>query len=373
MSIKSAKIALVFDWMTVAGGAEKVNLKLHEMFPHADIFTSVYNPKKVKGFDSANIKTSFIQHLPLSKKYHQLYLGLMPYAYESFDLSAYDIVISSSHSCAKGVITKPETMHVCYCHTPMRYAWDNWHKYIDEYKMNRVLKSLGKRRIHSLRMWDRLSADRVDYFIANSSTTKRRIAKYYKRPSTTIFPMVDTSKFKTSNNTKGYFLAVGRLIPYKRFDLVVDTFNKIGLPLKIVGRGVMEDELKKKANSNIEFIGYANDTILKNIYSQAEALIFPQVEDFGITAIESIASGRPVIAYKKGGALDTVREEESGIFFNKQTVQSLKDAIEKYQKNKNKFNTDKIKELSKEFDEKEFEKRLYKFLSDKWESWNTSH
>lgn len=370
MSIKSAKIALVFDWMTTAGGAEKVNLKLHQMFPQADIFTSVYNPNKVKGFENANIKTSFIQNMPFAKKYHQLYLGMMPYAYESFDLSEYDIVISSSHSCAKGVITKPETMHVCYCHTPMRYAWDNWHKYINEYKINPLLKWIGKRRIHSLRMWDRLSAERVDYFIANSSTTKKRIAKYYKKASTTIFPMIDTSKFKASENTKGYFLAVGRLIPYKRFDLIIDTFNKIGLPLKIVGRGIMESELKKQANSNIEFIGYADDLMLQNIYAQAEALIFPQVEDFGITALESQASGRPVIAYKKGGALDTIVENETGIFFDNQTVESLKNAIEKFQKTKDKFSPQLIREKSLEFDEKQFEKKLFKYISDKWEGWN---
>lgn len=369
MSLSKAKVALVFDWMTNNGGAEKVNLRLHRMFPNAPIFTSIFNSDKIKGFEKAAITTSFIQHLPFAKTKHQLYLPLMPYAYELFDLSSYDIVISSSHACAKGIITKPETLHVCYCHTPMRYAWDNWHSYIRDYKMNSFLKMIGKRRIHKLRMWDRLSADRVDYFVANSNTTKRRIEKYYNRPSTVIHPMINASNYEISKETKGYFLAVGRLIPYKKFDLIVETFNQIGLPLKIVGEGLMEKELRSQAKGNIEFLGYIDNKTLKTLYSECEALIFPQVEDFGITPLEAMASGRPVIALEEGGALDTIIDGETGIFFKQQTALHLKEAIERYGKEKRNFDPAKIRTHAEKFDKKEFERKFMEYLREKWKTW----
>lgn len=369
MSFSNAKIALVFDWMTNPGGAEKVNLMLHKMFPEAPIFTSIFNKDKLRGFEKAAIKTSFIQNLPFAKTKHQLYLGLMPYAYELFDLSSYDIVISSSHACAKGIITKPETLHICYCHTPMRYAWDNWHEFIQQYKINPLVKNFGKKRIHKIRMWDRLSAERVDYFIANSSTTKKRISKYYNKPSTIINPMIRVNNYKIAEKTKGYFLAVGRLAPYKKFDLIVETFNQIGLPLKIVGTGIMEDDLRKQAKGNIEFLGYVDEQRLQTLYSEAEALIFPQLEDFGITPLESMASGRPVIAFEQGGALDTVIDGETGLFFKKQNSMHLKSAIEEYQKQKKHFNSEKIRKHAEKFDEHEFRKQLMNYLKEKWSHW----
>ncbi len=371
MSLNQAKIALVFDWMTNPGGAEKVNMALHKIFPEAPIFTSIYNPEKLPGFEKAQVHTSFIQSLPWAKKHHQLYLGLMPYAYELFDLSEFDIVISSSHACAKGVITKPETLHLCYCHTPMRYAWDDWQAYIDSYKMNPIFKALGKKRIHKIRIWDRLAADRVDHFIANSTTTKQRIAKYYRRDSTVIHPMVNLKQFQTPEETPkakgGYFLAVGRLTPYKQFDLIVETFNKLQLPLKIVGTGVAEKSLKEKANANIEFLGYVADGDLQKLYAECEALIFPQKEDFGIIPLEAMACGRPVIAFKEGGALDTIIDEKTGVFFNKQTEASLKKAIEKYQAMRSKFKPEKIREHVEKFDEKHFKEKLLDFIKLKWE------
>jgi len=371
MSFKKAKIALVFDWMTTMGGAEKVNKTLHKMFPTATIFTSIYNPKKIKGFEDASIVTSNIQNLPFAKTKHQLYLPLMPQAYENFNLDEYDIVISSSHACAKGVITKPETLHLCYCHTPMRYAWDGWHSYINEYNINPIVKFFGKKKIHKLRMWDKISAERVDYFIANSSTTKKRIAKYYRKSSTYIPPMINGGNYKIAKKTKGYFLAVGRLTPYKKFDLIVETFNSIGLPLKIVGTGIENRKLRKMARSNIEFLGFTSDKELKKLYSEAEALIFPQLEDFGITPLEAMASGRPVIAYEKGGALDTIIENETGIFFKKQTVQHLKGGIEKYLKNKDKFKPETIREHALKFDEKKFKQKLKKYIEEKWTHWQS--
>ena len=369
MNLVEAKIALVFDWMTNTGGAEKVNLMLHKMFPNAPIFASIFNTENVKGFEKAAIETSFIQHLPFAKEHHQWYLGLMPYAYELFDLSSFDIVISSSHSCAKGSITKPETMHICYCHTPMRYAWDDWHSYIREYKMNPILKHFAKKRLHSLRIWDRLSSDRVDFFIANSGTTQKRIEKYYKKQSEIIYPMIRIKNYEIAKKTKGYFLAVGRLTPYKKFDLIVETFNKLNLPLKIVGTGIMENDLKKQAKGHIEFLGHVSDKELRTLYSECEALIFPQIEDFGITAIEAMACGRPVIALSQGGALDSVVEGKTGIFFAKQTPLHLKAAIEKYLEEKREFNPEKIREHAKQFDKSAFQKNFMKSLREKWDTW----
>ncbi|PIR54780.1 glycosyltransferase family 4 protein [Candidatus Peregrinibacteria bacterium CG10_big_fil_rev_8_21_14_0_10_36_19] len=370
MTLKNAKIALVFDWTTTRGGAEKVNLTLHKMFPNAPIFTSIYNEKNLPEFKEAAIKTSFIQKLPFAKTKHQMYLNLMPYAYESFDLSSYDIVISSSHSCAKGIITKPETMHICYCHTPMRYAWDNWHTYISDYKINPLIKYIGKRKMHKLRMWDKISAERVDHFIANSSTTKKRIEKYYRKNSEIIFPPIETKNFTIAEETKGYFLAVGRLTPYKKFDLIIETFNQIGLPLKIVGSGISEQDLRKQANSNIEFLGQVNEKTLRKLYSEAEALIFPQIEDFGITALESLASGRPVIALNEGGAKDSLTNENA-VFFEKQTPTHLKEAIEKFQKTKNQYKPENLKKYSEKFEEEEFKKNLEEFIQTKWQQWQT--
>ncbi|MFA7685846.1 MAG: glycosyltransferase [Candidatus Gracilibacteria bacterium] len=372
MNLSRAKIALVFDWMTNQGGAERVNLVLHKMFPKAPIFTSIYNPNKLKGFEKADIKTSFIQKLPFAKTKHQLYLSLMPYAYELFDLSKFDIVISSSHACSKGIITKPGTLHICYCHTPMRYAWDNWQSYIDEYKMNPIIKNIGKSSIHKLRMWDRLSAERVDKYIANSNTTKNRIKKYYGKNSEIIFPMINHSSYEIAKKRKGYFLAVGRLAPYKKFDLIVETFNQLGLPLKIVGTGVMENDLRSQAGDNIEFLGYVSDSELKTLYSGCEALIFPQIEDFGITPLEAMASGRPVIAMQEGGSLDTIIENKTGLFFKKQTVKALSQAIEKYIENKSKFNSTYIREHAKQFDESEFENKLIRFIEKEWGTWQNT-
>jgi len=253
----------------------------------------------------------------------------------------------------------------------MRYAWDNWHSYISDYKMNPLFKRFAKKRIHKIRMWDRLSADRVDHFIANSTTTQKRIKKYYKRDSSVIHPMIKTSNYKSSKH-KNYFLAVGRLTPYKRFDIIVETFNKMGLPLKIVGTGIMENELRMKAKDNIEFLGYTSEKYLQQLYSECEALIFPQLEDFGITPLEAMASGRPVIAFNQGGALDSVIKDKTGIFFNKQDVGSLRKAILEYQKSKRNFRTKTLQAHAATFDEKEFRKKFMNLLRLKWKDHQAS-
>ena len=368
MDFKNLKVAIVCDWLTNFAGAEKVIYKLHQMFPHAPIYTSVFNAKKMKGFENAVVHTSFIQKFPKAKEKHQWYLKFYPLAFESFDLSQYDIVISSCHSCSKGIITKPETMHVSYCHSPMRYAWDNSHEYIRTYKMPWIIKRFIPKMIHKLRMWDRLAADRVDHFLTNSNYVKKRIKKYYQRTSDVIYPMVNVKDYYISNSKdKDYYLAVGRFTPYKRFDLIVDAFNELPYKLKIVGTGTQEKELKAKARSNIEFMGFTPDDKLKDLYANAKGLIFPQVEDFGITPLESMSSGRPVVAYRAGGALETVVEGETGVFFDEQNVAQLKAGIEKCENTV--WDSKKIRKHAMKFDEKVFEKEVMEFLETKWKDW----
>jgi len=353
--LKGKSVAIVCDWLTNMGGAEKVIHSLHRMFPKAPIYTTLYDPSRVQGFENAEIYTSFLQRIPYSQKKHPLFLSLMPMAVESFNLDQYDVVISSSHAVAKGVITKPETLHISYCHTPMRYAWEPWEL---EYRLQgfpSVMHSSIKRRIHKLRIWDRLSADRVDQFIANSSYISQRIGKYYRRESEVIHPPVQVEQFSLGNS-EGFYLMVGRLISYKRFDLVIETFAKNGFPLKIAGTGPDETRLKELATKNVEFLGRVSDEELKGLYQSCEALIFPQLEDFGITPVECMASGRPVIAYGRGGALDTVLDGKTGLLFPEQSTESLQSALDAFQKKK--WDGATIQEHAKNFSDEQFQQKL---------------
>lgn len=365
------KIAIIADWLTDFGGAERVVLHLHKLFPNAPIYTSVLNKKNMEAFKNAEIITSFIQKLPKSKERHQFYIGLMPYAFENIDLNQFDVVISSCHSCAKGVITKPETMHICYCHSPMRYIWDNCHSYIKNYNLPSFIKKLSQKTLHNLRLWDKLSADRVDFFIANSKNTQKRIEKYYRKNSEVIYPMVDINRFKIAKKTGNYFIAIGRLIPYKRFDIIVQAFNDLALPLKIIGTGGYEKKLKKMAGKNIEFLGRLDDQKTADLLSRAKALVFPQLEDFGITPLEAMASGRPVIAYAEGGALETVINGKTGILFRKQTKEDLKKAINKFLEKEKQFKPDQIRKHAEKFSSSVFDKKIIEFISNKWKEFNT--
>lgn len=370
MSLQRLNIAIVCDWLTNMGGAEKIILGLHQLFPKAPIYTTAYNPQKVFGFEDATIHTSYLQHVPGAKERHQFFLSFMPRIFENFDLSAYDIVISSSHSCAKGIITKPQTLHICYCHSPMRYAWDDNLNYIKNYDTPLLLKKIAPWVMHKIRLWDRLSADRVDHFIANSHFIQRRIHKYYRRPSSVIHPFVDLEKFQLGAQRQKYFLAVGRLTPHKKFDLLVDTFNQLGWPLKIVGTGVSAKRLKKMAASNIEFLDFVSDDTLALMYQKAAALIFPQVEDFGITPLEAMASGCPVIAYAQGGALETVVDNKTGILFHTQSPEALKQALYKFEKKR--FDHRAIRTHAEKFSEQAFQEKILDYIEKKWKDWNKS-
>ncbi len=363
------KTAIIADWLTNYAGAENVISAFYRLYPESKIFTTLFNAEKMKDLAGADVETSYIQKIPGAKNHHPWFLSLMPLAVESFDLSKYNVVLSSSHSIAKGVITKPETMHVCYCHTPMRYAWDDFHKYIRESNFPWLIKKMIPKQISKIRLWDRLSADRVDYFIANSSYVAQRIKKYYQRNAEVIYPPVDTERFHAVENpAEDYYLAVGRLIPYKKFDLLVETFNQNGKKLKIAGTGSEMKKLKAIAKDNVEFLGFVPDEELKKLYANCKAFLFPQIEDAGIAPLEAMASGRPVIALKAGGVVDVLREGKTGVFFKEQSVESLDEAVSKFEKQK--FDSAQIRKHALKFSTQEFQKKIDRFVKQKYEAWN---
>lgn len=369
-NISIMKVALIHDHLAQDGGAEKVLKVLADMFPEADIYTLLYEKKNVdKYFKGRNIETSIIQKLPGGVKHYQWYLSFMPMAVEFFDLRNYDLVISDTSSFAKGVITAPDTPHICYCHTPTRYLWSDTHQYINELKYNKWFKKIISLVLNRIRIWDRLAADRVDHFIANSKTVQTRISKYYRRDSQVIYPPVDTENFKITDisNQKPeeqYFLIGCRLAPYKRVDVVIDAFRDIlkDKNLKIFGDGVDMKRLKKIANnaSNIEFLGRVTEEEKANLYSQSQAFINPQEEDFGITAVEAMASGRPVIAFKKGGATETVIEGKTGLFFETQDKEAIAKAVQSFS-NYN-FNSQEIKDWANTFSKEKFHQQIKAFI-----------
>lgn len=361
------RIAIVCDWLVSRGGAERVISTLSDMFPDAPIFTSLYNKDALPEFSSRDVRMSFLQGIPGAQSKHAFFLPLMPHAFEQFDLSAFDIVISSAHSCAKGVITKPRTLHISYCHSPMRYCWENSHEYFEQYGLPAVLRGRAKKILHELRMWDRLAADRVDFFVANSRHIQQRIEKYYRRSASVIYPPVETEKFRPSKKHGQYFVAVGRLTPYKRFDLLIDAFNEMKLPLVIVGVGKDEKILRRRAGRFITFLGAIPDAELEKIYQGALALVFPQNEDFGITVVEAMSCGKPVIAFAAGGALETVIPGKTGLFFDNQSIPSLKKAILEFQAMK--WDSETIRNHAELFDKKVFLDNLKRYIDEKWQIW----
>jgi len=367
MKSMDRKIALVHYWLTGMRGGEKVVRSICDIYPGIDIYTLVYNEKKIAdSIKKHKIHTSFIQRLPFSKKKYRFYLPFMPIAVEQFNLSEYDIVISSESGIAKGVLTKPETCHICYCHTPMRYIWNMYFDYLENEKLGLFKRNFIRMYFNYLRLWDVVSSYRVDYFISNSYNVKKRILKYYKRDSTVIYPPVDVDDFKFTPKKQDYYLVVSQLVSYKRIDLAVRAFNKIDRELIIIGEGPESKRLKKIAGSNIKFIGWQSGKTLNEYYANARAFIFPGEEDFGITAVEAQASGTPVIGYGKGGLLETVINKETGFFFYEQKTEDLIEAVESFESNSVKFDSYKIRENSLKFSRKNFEKALKEFVEEKY-------
>lgn len=365
------KVALIHDHLAQDGGAEKVLAVFAEMYPDAKIYTLLYDQKNISHLKGHQIDTSIIQRLPGGVKHYRWYLQFMPMAVEFFDLNEFDLVISDTSSFAKGVITLPDTLHICYCHTPTRYLWSDAHQYLNELKYNKYFKKLISLILNNLRIWDYNAAQRVDHYIANSQMVAGRIKKYYRRDSQVIYPPVETTKFSISKEmpqgSDAYFLAGCRLVPYKRIDLVIEAFNLLGgdYRLKIFGDGLDLKRLKNIAGDNlkIEFLGRVSDEEKARLYQNALAFINPQEEDFGITPVESMSSGRPVIAYRKGGVLETVIDGKTGLFFNEQTPESLAEVIKLF-KNEN-FDSNFIRSHADKFSVASFRAQIEKFIADK--------
>ncbi|MBX4190075.1 glycosyltransferase [Candidatus Parcubacteria bacterium] len=356
------KIALVHEYLNQFGGAERMLQVLCDLFPHAPIYTLIYDEKATRGlFKNRTIKTSFLQKFPFSKSHHQLFPVLMPLAVEQFDFSEFDIVISISASFAKGIITKPSTRHVSYYLTPPRFLWDGSQKFIEEFGYPALMKKVIPVFISYLRIWDHDAASRADEFWSISDFVNKRVKKYYNQDSTVIYPPVQLDQFQVSNTIGQYFFMVGRLVSYKKFNIAVKAFTKLGLPLKIAGVGPELKNLKKIAGPNIEFLGMVSDQELATLYSQAQALIFPQEEDFGIVPLESMASGRPVIAYRGGGAIETIVNGVTGIFFDQQHELSLIEAVQKF--NQKDFDSTACRKQAELFSVETFKQNILQVLA----------
>ncbi len=355
------KTALVYDRVNKWGGAERVLTALHEIFPEAPLFTAVYSSKKAKWAKIFPLVIpSFLQKIPLMQDKHEFLGTLTPLAFESFDFSEYDLVISVTSEAAKGIITKPGTRHICYCLTPTRYLWSGYDIYFPK---RSFLRGISASATDYLRKWDKIAAQRPDVMVAISNVVKARISKYYGRDSQILFPPVEIEKFTPNSPPirENFFLIVNRLVPYKRVDLAVTAFNKLGLPLIVVGKGSQERKLKAMAKKNVKFKGELTERELADYYRKCAALIFPQEEDFGIAAVEAQATGAPVIAFKAGGALDTVIDGQTGIFFEKQTVSALCQAIKNFEKIS--FDAKILKENAERFSKERFKKEFLAFVA----------
>ncbi len=365
------KVAIVHDILSQLGGAERVLKAIHELFPEAPVFTIYCNrnaiPDDWKGWDIR--ESTLAKYLPFKKKFFRHYFPLYPIAIEQFDLREYDLVISSSYLFAKSVLTTQHTCHICYCHTPMRQAWDLYWDYKNTYSrwFYRFIYDIV---FHYIRQYDFVSSARVDYYIANSNYVKNRIWKIYRRESEVIYPPIDWSSFWVSERVDDYYLCVSRLVPYKRIDIPIQAFNKLGKELIIVGDGPAMKMLKKIAKKNINFVGRVNENELKKYLSRTKALIYPSIEDFGIAVLEVQSSGRPAIVYAKGGAREGIIEKETGIVFNEPTPDSLIAAIKQIENLP--FEPQKIRNHAQKFDISTFKKKLLNFINYKVEEFFSS-
>jgi glycosyltransferase involved in cell wall biosynthesis len=350
------KVALVYDRVNKWGGAERVLLALHKIFPEAPLYTSVYNPKTASWAKVFDVRTSFLQNFPLAKSSHELYAPLMPLAFESFNFNDFDLVISVTSEAAKGIITKPGTKHICYLLTPTRYLWSGY----DQYFKNPLLKLISKPLVSYLRNWDKIAAKRPDMVIAISTIVKERIKKYYDLESSIIFPPIGEISQNDERVNEDYFLVVSRLVYYKRIDIAIKAFNKLGTKLKIIGVGGEYENLKNISNSNIEFLGNLTDEKLSFYYKNSRALIFPGLEDFGLVMAEAQSFGKPVIAFRGGGAEDIIIEGITGEFFDKQTPDSLIKVLEKFESTR--YNSKLCRENSLRFSFENFKNKFLEII-----------
>ena len=362
------KVAVVCDWLVVYAGAERVVEQILNVYPDADLFCVVdFLPENERGFiKNKPTHTTFIQNLPGASKHYRSYLPLMPIAIEQLDVTGYDLVISSSHCVAKGILTGPNQVHISYVHSPIRYAWDLTHQYMDEAGLNHGFKGMiAKLILHYMRLWDTRTANGVDYFIANSKFIAKRIKKVYGRDADVIYPPVDVEAFEYCEEKEDYYLTASRLVPYKKIKLVVEAFNEMpDKKLVVIGDGPDFVKIKSIAKENVTMMGYQPFEILKEKMQHAKAFVFAAEEDFGITPVEAQACGTPVIAYGKGGTLETIIENETGLFFNEQTVPSIVNAVNIFSGDAN-ITAEKCRSNAEQYGIVRFRSVLHKYIEKK--------
>ena len=365
------KKALIHDWFSTYAGAEKCVESFtdiwddFEIYSLVDFLTDADRDKILKG---KHAHTSFIQKLPFAKDKYRNYLPLFPLAIEQFDLSGYDVVLSSSHAVAKGVLTHSNQLHIAYVHTPIRYAWDLYHQYLRESGLDRGLKGmLAKYFLYKIRLWDASAANRVDHYVANSRYIARRIKKTYGKPSDVIYPPVDVDKFTLREAKEDFYLTASRMVPYKKIDLIVEAFSETDKRLLVIGDGPDMVKIKSKAGKNVELLGFADDETMADLMGRAKAFVFAAEEDFGITPVEAQACGTPVICFGRGGARETVLDGESGLYFMEQNTKELLAAVAKFEQNYDKFEPVKIRENSLKFSRARFESEIKSYVEKKYE------
>lgn len=363
------KVAIVHEWFVDYSGSERVVEQLLHIFPEADLFSIIeYMPEHLKKhIRHKKVTTSFIQKLPFSKKHYRNYLALMPLAVEQLNVSGYDLVLTSSHAVAKGVLTHANQLHICYCHSPIRYAWDLYHQYIKETGLLKGFKGfIAKSMLHYVRMWDYTTANRPDYFVANSAYISRRIRKVYNKKATVIYPPVDVEQFTFAPEKEDFYLTASRLVPYKKIDLIVEAFShQPDKKLIVIGEGPEFKKIKAKATSNITLLGYQPFEVLKSHLQRSKAFIFASEEDFGIVPVEAQACGTPVIAYGKGGACETVIDGVTGILYKEQTIASLTEAVLKFESMQAPLNAFAIRENAERFSNSVFRDTMRNFIQSK--------
>jgi glycosyltransferase involved in cell wall biosynthesis len=363
MSARNLKVAIVHDWLNQVGGAEEVLEVLHQLFPQAPIYTSIYAPKAMPpAYRSWDIRTSLVQHLPLATSKHQAYLFFYPWAFERFELNDYDLVLANSSGFCHGVRTRPPTMHITYCLTPPRYVW-NYPDYIRHEGVGTLPRLFLPLFIGRLRHWDVRASQRTDHFIAISQTVRERIFSYYGRQAAIIYPPVDTSSYQVTDRIDDYFLIVSRLVPYKRIHLAVEAFNALKLPLVVIGEGRARAALQRLAQPNVRFLGRLPQEEVRRYMARCQAFIFPGEEDFGIAPVEAQAAGRPVIAYAGGGALDSVVQDVTGTFFREPAAESLAQAVRQFDHRA--YDPAAIRDHALGFDTQVFKDKIIDFIRGK--------
>ena len=365
------KKALIHDWFSTYAGAEKCVESFTDIWDNFEIYSLIdflSDSDRDKILKGKRVHTSFIQKLPFAKDKYRNYLPLFPLAIEQFDLSGYDVVLSSSHAVAKGVLTHSNQLHIAYVHTPIRYAWDLYHQYLRESGLDRGLKGmLAKYFLHKIRIWDASTANRVDHYVANSRYIARRIKKTYGKLSDVIYPPVDVDKFTLREAKEEFYLTASRMVPYKKIDLIVEAFSQTDKKLLVIGDGPDMAKIKSKAGKNVELLGFADDETMADLMGRAKAFVFAAEEDFGITPVEAQACGTPVICFGRGGARETVLDGESGLYFMEQNTKELLAAVAKFEQNYDKFEPVKIRENSLKFSRARFEAEIKSYVEKKYE------